>query len=73
MSPLKSSLARSAKKLIKVFNQSDLSLRGATQKDKRKLPPATWATADIEVRATYTYTGPVTLPGAQIKSDAGTP
>ena len=29
MSPLKSSLARSAKKLLGVFNQSDLSLRGA--------------------------------------------
>lgn len=30
MAPLKSSLARSAKKLLGVFNQSDLSLRGAT-------------------------------------------
>ena len=29
MAPLKSSLARSAKKLLGVFNQSDLSLRGA--------------------------------------------
>ena len=73
MSPFKSSLARSAKKLLGVYNQSDLSLRGATQKDKRKLPPATWATANIEVRSTYTYTGPVTLPGAQVLSDAGTP
>ena len=34
MAPFKSSLARSASKLFGVFNQSDLSLRGATQSSR---------------------------------------
>ena len=38
MAPFKSSLARSATKLFGVFNQADLSLRGATQKSRRILP-----------------------------------
>ena len=39
MAPIKSSLAKSAKKLIGFFNTADLGLRGATQKT-RKLPGA---------------------------------
>ena len=31
MAPFKSSLARSGKKLLGLFNQKDLTLRGATQ------------------------------------------
>ena len=37
MAPFKSSLAKSGKKLIGFFNQSDLSLRGATQSIRK--PP----------------------------------
>ena len=37
MAPFKSSLAKSGKKLLGFFNQSDLSLRGATQ--STRLPP----------------------------------
>ena len=42
MAPFKSSLAKSAGKLFGVFNQQDLSLRGATQ-ISRKLPPPPFA------------------------------
>ena len=35
MAPFKSSLARSATKLFGIFNQADLSLRGATQNSRR--------------------------------------
>lgn len=38
MAPFKSSLARSASKLFGVFNQTDLSLRGATQTQRTGLP-----------------------------------
>ena len=41
MAPLKSSLARSGKKLLGLFNQSDLTLRGATQLTKLVRPPFT--------------------------------
>ena len=39
MAPFKSSLARSGKKLLGFFNQSDLSLRGATQISRMPPPP----------------------------------
>ena len=39
MAPFKSSLARSAGKLLGVFKEADLSLRGATQTDR--VPPPT--------------------------------
>ena len=39
MAPFKSSLARSGKKLLGLFNQRDLSLRGATQDSKFVIPP----------------------------------
>ena len=39
MAPFKSSLAKSGKKLLGFFNQSDLSLRGATQISRRPPPP----------------------------------
>ena len=39
MAPLKSSLARSASKLLGVFNQTDLSLRGSTYNSKVSDPP----------------------------------
>ena len=41
MAPFKSSLARSGKKLLGLFNQSDLTLRGATQLTKLVRPPFT--------------------------------
>ena len=39
MAPFKSSLARSGKKLLGLFNQSDLTLRGSTQLTKLVEPP----------------------------------
>ena len=39
MAPFKSSLAKTGKKLLGVFNQTDLSLRGATQRSKVAEPP----------------------------------
>ena len=42
MTPFKSSLAKTAKKLLGLFNQTDLSLRGATQ-DTRV--PEPWRSA----------------------------
>ena len=39
MAPFKSSLARSASKLLGVFNQTDLSLRGAAYNSKVADPP----------------------------------
>lgn len=39
MAPFKSSLAKTGKKLLGVFNQTDLSLRGATQRSKVSDPP----------------------------------
>ena len=44
MAPFKSSLARSAAKLFGVFNQTDLSLRGATQSTRLEEPSKTVAT-----------------------------
>ena len=44
MAPFKSSLARSAAKLIGVFNQTDLSLRGASQDAKFDPPQPDGAT-----------------------------
>ena len=41
MAPFKSSLARSGKKLLGLFNQSDLTLRGSTQLTKLVRPPFT--------------------------------
>ena len=39
MAPIKSSLAKSAKKLIGLFNTADLGLRGATQITRDTTPP----------------------------------
>ena len=39
MAPFKSSLVRSAGKLFGVFRETDLSLRGAIQSTRKKLPP----------------------------------
>lgn len=39
MAPFKSSLAKTGKKLLGVFNQRDLSLRGATQSSRVTAPP----------------------------------
>ena len=45
MAPIKSSLARSAKQLLGLFNTADLGLRGATQESKKfKIPLATGGT-----------------------------
>ena len=44
MAPIKSSLAKSGKKLLGIFNQSDLSLRGATQNTRLTPPPPFSAT-----------------------------
>ena len=43
MSPIKSSLARTAKQLLGLRNSADLGLRGATQ--KARLPPSEKVTA----------------------------
>ena len=38
MAPIKSSLAKSAKQLLGLFNTADLGLRGATQSTRRTAP-----------------------------------
>ena len=65
MAPFKSSLAKSAGKLFGVFNQQDLSLRGATQSLRTPPPPpppGQW-TADATLQATSVYTAPHTSSG----------
>ena len=61
MAPFKSSLAKTAAKLLKIANQTDLSLRGTAHSSRRIKPAATWATSGLTVQATVTYTGPATL------------
>ena len=54
MAPFKSSLARSGKKLIGFFNQSDLSFRGQINKDKR--PPSFSSSGGTKITSgDYTY------------------
>ena len=56
MSPFKSSLARSATKLFGVFNQADLSLRGATQSTRVPPPTPFSATGGSKITSgDYTY------------------
>ena len=43
MAPFKSTLARSVGKLLGVYREGDLSLRGATQSSRRTVPPVTTA------------------------------
>jgi hypothetical protein len=69
MAPFKSSLAKTAAKLLKIANQTDLSLRGDAQASRRIIPPATWATPGITVQQTVTYTGPATLSGPDYTTD----
>ena len=55
MSPFKSSLAKSAGKLLGVFREADLSLRGATQSN-RVPPPVEFATGGTKfVSGDQTY------------------
>ena len=53
MAPFKSSLAKSAGKLFGVFNQRDLSLRGATQSSRKSQDPFSASGGN----STYTYNG----------------
>tara|TARA_A100001515_G_scaffold35696_1_gene27911 strand:+ start:196 stop:1233 length:1038 start_codon:yes stop_codon:yes gene_type:complete len=58
MAPFKSSLVRSGKKLLGFFNQSDLSLRGATQISRTPPPPFEASGGNINAAAPgdgYTY------------------
>ena len=47
MAPIKSSLAKSAKQLLGLFNTADLGLRGATQSTRFVLPPFSATGGDI--------------------------
>ena len=58
MAPFKSSLARSGKKLLGLFNQSDLTLRGATQSIREQATTpitATGGTKNTSVGDGYIY------------------
>jgi len=67
MAPLKSSLARSAAKLLGVFNQTDLSLRGGSQNTRHFIPPTLEATGGTKatfggiVYHTFTSSGAFTI------------
>ena len=68
MSPIKSSLAKSAKQLIGLFNTADLGLRGATQNTRQIIPPivttgGTKSTYNGKTIHAFTSTGPFTLTG----------
>ena len=54
MAPFKSSLARSGKKLLGFFNQSDLSLRGATQSKRVPPPPPIDASGGSKISSSPT-------------------
>ena len=56
MAPFKSSKGRSGKKLLGVFNQPDLSLRGATQSNRVPPPTAFVASGGTKITSgDYTY------------------
>ena len=64
MAPFKSSLAKTAAKLLKFANQEDLSLRGDAQSSRRIIPPLSWDLGDaLSIQNTQVYTGPATLSG----------
>ena len=66
MAPFKSSLARSAGKLFGVFNQTDLSLRGATQTQRTGLPGISASGGDKTTPGNgyvyHVFTSPTTTP-----------
>tara|TARA_B100001059_G_scaffold229771_1_gene262869 strand:+ start:1 stop:1098 length:1098 start_codon:yes stop_codon:yes gene_type:complete len=72
MAPFKSSLAKSAGKLLGVFRQADLSLRGATQGNRYVAPPLNATVTGGNVIYTYgnykihvfTSSGALTVTGA---------
>ena len=72
MAPFKSSLAKSAGKLLGVFRQADLSLRGATQTNRYVEPPLNATVTGGNVIYTYgnykihvfTSSGALTVTGA---------
>ena len=65
MAPFKSSLSKSSKKLLGVYNQSDLSLRGATQNSRQ--PPFSASGGNVNGQAPgngykyHTFTSPGTF------------
>ena len=63
MAPIKSSLARSAKQLLGLFNTADFGLRGATQQTRESVPPpvdasgGTKSTSGLYTIHTFTSSG----------------
>ena len=75
MAPLKSSLARSAGKLLEIFNQADLSLRGKSDISKY-IDPFSASGGNVDALQpgngytyhTFTSSGAFTITGAENKT-----